>query len=63
MQKKFKNSLFMLRLLLFINAALICMIILMHSGSKQHINKKESDSCCAKKLGFDAVNSITIKLM
>ena len=53
----------MLRLLLLVNAALICMIILMHTGTRHNNNKAKVPDSCAKKLNVDAVNSITIKLM
>jgi hypothetical protein len=52
----------MLRLLLLINAVLICAILLMHNRI-QHSNSTEDSNRNIKSLSVDAVNSITIKLM
>lgn len=62
MHSEVKNNGFMLRLLLLINAVLICAILLMHNRI-QHSNDTDDCSRSIKSLSVDAVNSITIKLM
>ncbi len=52
----------MLRLLLLINAVLICAILLMHNRI-QHSGKIDNSERNIRSLSVDAVNSITIKLM
>jgi len=62
MHLELKSNGFMLRLLLLVNAVLICAILLMHNRI-QHSNNTEGSNRNIKSLGVDAVNSITIKLM
>jgi hypothetical protein len=62
MHFEIKSNGFMLRLLLLMNAVLICAILLMHNRV-QHVNKTEDSNRNIKSLSVDAVNSITIKLM
>ncbi len=62
MSADLKNNWFMLRLLLLINAILICVILLMHN-TIQHSNNDKDSERSIKDLSVDAVNSITIKLM
>ena len=62
MRLELRNNGFMLKLLLLINAVLICAILLMHNRI-QHSNNTEDSTRNIKSLSVDAVNSITIKLM
>ena len=62
MHYEVKSNGFMLRLLLLINAVLICAILLMHNRIQHSINTNDSTRNI-KSLSVDAVNSITIKLM
>ena len=62
MHSETKSNGFMLRLLLLINAVLICAILLMHNRI-QHSNNTDDSNRNIKNLSVDAVNSITIKLM
>jgi hypothetical protein len=62
MHFQLKSNGFMLRLLLLINAVLICAILLMHNRI-QHSTNTEGSNRNIKSLSVDAVNSITIKLM
>jgi hypothetical protein len=62
MHVELKNNGFMLRLLLFINAVLICAILLMHTRIEHSMNADDSHKNI-KTFSVDAVNSITIKLM
>ena len=62
MHFELKSNGFMLRLLLLINAVLICAILLMHNRI-QHSNGAGDSHKNIKTFSVDAVNSITIKLM
>ena len=62
MHLELKSNGLMLRLLLLINAVLICAILLMHNRI-QHSNNTDDSNRNIKSLSVDAVNSITIKLM
>ena len=62
MNLKLKSDWFMFRLLLLVNAILICVILLMHVNIKHTgcINDAEKT---VRSLSGEAVNSVTIKLM
>ena len=62
MHSELKSNGFMLRLLLLINAVLICAILVMHNRI-EHSNSADNSHKNIKSLSVDAVNSITIKLM
>ncbi len=58
-----KGNWFTLKLLLFINAVLITVFVLAHSGVKT-AEKKETPCCSsAKKINAEIINAITVKLM
>lgn len=63
MSSGLRNHWFMLRLLLLINAVLICVIFFLLRDVKHQPKNSDCSESNIRSLGTDALNSISIKLM